>query len=67
MEKRKMRIMFSKAGGNASKNAYSCKVSIPKKWLDEMKVTPNERDICLEFDGETIILKKDGEENENIT
>lgn len=67
MERRKMRVMFAKAGGNASRNAYTCKVSIPKKWLDEMGVTPDERDISLEFDGETIVLKRGDDKNENLT
>lgn len=62
-----MRIMFSKAGGNASKNAYTCRTSIPKKWLDEMGITPDERDIILEFHGDRIVLMKGDGKNENIT
>ena len=31
-EKRKANMIIGKCGGNSSKNAYNCKVSIPKLW-----------------------------------
>ncbi len=51
MEKRNGKVIFAKAGGNASKNARNCKVSIPKKWIDAMEITTDERDVTLQFDG----------------
>lgn len=58
MESRNLKIMYNKSGGTASKNSYSPKVSIPKKWLDKMEVTMDNRDVKLSFDGEKIIIEK---------
>lgn len=64
MEKRNGRIIFAKAGGNASKNSYNCKVSIPKKWVDVMGVTNDDRDVTLKFDGTKIVIRKGGDSDE---
>lgn len=58
IEKRKVNLIVAKAGGNASKNAYNCKISIPKLWADIMGAGPDSREMIMEFDGEKIILKK---------
>lgn len=58
MESRNLKIMYNKSGGTASKNSYSPKVSIPKKWLDKMEVNIDNRDVKLSFDGEKIIIEK---------
>lgn len=63
MEKRKANIIYSKAGGNASKGSYNTKVSVPKAWADRMGFSPEERRAVLEFDGEKITIRK-GEEDE---
>lgn len=64
MESRRARIIFTKAGGNASRNSYNCKVSIPKKWADAMGLSVADRDVSLEFDGEVIVIRKDGDSND---
>lgn len=64
MENRSGRIIFAKAGGNASKNSYNCKVSLPKKWVDAMGITNDDRDVILQFDGKKIVIKKGGDLNE---
>lgn len=58
MEIRQANMIIAKAGGNASKNAYNCKVSIPKVWADQMGVTSDARTLTLSFDGECIMIKK---------
>lgn len=63
MEKRKANIIFSKAGGNASKSAYNTKVSIPKSWADRMGFSIDDRSAILEFDEERITIRK-GDKNE---
>lgn len=60
MEQRNGNMIISKAGGNASKNAYNCKVSIPKKWADEMGIDMQNRGVVLAFDGQQITIKKQG-------
>lgn len=64
MENRKARIIFSRAGGNASRNSYNCKVSIPKKWADAMGLSTTNRNVVLGFDGEEIVIRKDGDSDE---
>lgn len=50
-EVRELKVMFNKSGGNASKNSYAPKLSIPKVWLDKMNVTLDEREVKAKFDG----------------
>ena len=54
MEERSANMIFGKAGGNASKNAYTCKLSIPKSWVDRMGVRPDRREVTLYFDGDVV-------------
>ena len=58
MEKRKANIIFTKAGGNASKSAYNTKVSIPKAWADRMGFSVDDRSAILEFDDKQITIRK---------
>ena len=58
MEQRVLKIMFNKSGGTASKNSYSPKLSIPKNWLDEMGITPDDREVIVGFNGKEIVIKK---------
>lgn len=57
-EVRTLKMLFNKSGGNASKNSYSPKVSLPMKFLKDMGITPDEREVEAIFDGEKIIIKK---------
>ncbi|MGL5123097.1 MAG: AbrB/MazE/SpoVT family DNA-binding domain-containing protein [Fusobacteriaceae bacterium] len=56
MEKRDLKISFFKGGSGS----ISAKTSIPKKWLDILKISQDERDIELILDEkrEEIIIKK---------
>jgi len=58
MEKRNANVIFGKAGGNASKNSYTCKISIPKTWLDRMGVSVDKREVTLSLDDDRIIIEK---------
>lgn len=58
IEKRNANMIIGKSGGNASQNAYNCKVSIPKLWADRLGISPDNKSLSLEFDGETITIKK---------
>lgn len=57
-EERVLKIMFNKSGGNASKNSYAPKLSIPKAWLDKMDITLEERDVKVTFEGFKITIEK---------
>lgn len=58
MEYRKRNISFNKAGGTAKGNSYSPKLSIPKKWLNEMNVTPDDKTVDIIFNKQQIIILK---------
>lgn len=60
METRKANMIFGKAGGNASKSAYTCKLSIPKAWVDRMGLNPERREVELAFDGDRITAERPG-------
>lgn len=51
-------VTWNFAGGNASKNAISNKISIPRTWLDIMNISEGDRDIEMVFDGNKIIVTK---------
>ena len=56
MEERKMRVIFGQDG----RGGVNSKVSIPITWLRKMEITPEERNVILQFDeeNEQIIIKK---------
>lgn len=58
-EKRKVKVLINKAGGNAGKNSLNYKISLPTNWIKELKITPENRDVIIAFDGEKIIIKKE--------
>lgn len=56
MEKRVLKVSFAKGGSGS----VSPRTTIPKTWLDALKITQDERDIelILDVEKEQIILKK---------
>ena len=59
MEKRVLKVIFNKRAGDDK--SYSTKISLPKKDLNKMGVTINEREVNYEYDEENqriIITKK---------
>ncbi|WP_317853942.1 hypothetical protein [Chakrabartyella piscis] len=58
METRSANVIMAKAGGNASSNSYNCKISLPKKWLDQMNVNIEKRGVELSFDGDRIFIER---------
>lgn len=58
-EERVAKIMFNKSGGTASKNGLGAKMVIPKKWVNEMGLDLDNREVKLIFNKEdkTITIK----------
>lgn len=56
MEVRKLKIIFNKSGDGY----LSGKLSIPMTWLKDMNLTPDDREVEVEYDQETksFITKK---------
>ena len=55
---RTMVVTWTKAGGNASQNSISNKITIPNIWLKEMDITELDRKITVVYNGEEIVIKK---------
>lgn len=58
LDTRSAKAMIGTPGGNASKGSRYYKVNIPPKWTKAMGISPEERDLILSFDGETITIRK---------
>ena len=57
MEARKLNIIFNKAGSGS----VTTRLTIPKKWIDEMKISTENRDILAIYDGERIMITKESD------
>lgn len=58
MEQRNLKVSCCKAGGNASKNALSYKLTLPVAWIKEMGIDSESREVIATFDGNKIIIEK---------
>ncbi|MGN0689559.1 MAG: hypothetical protein ACI4KH_03960 [Oscillospiraceae bacterium] len=58
METRTAKIICSKAGGTAGKNAVSYKISLPTSWINSLGLDEKNREVELRFDGQTISIGK---------
>ena len=54
MEQRKARLIVGKAGGTASENSRTYKISLPTTWIKEMNIEG--KDVELSFDGHSITI-----------
>ncbi len=53
-----VKVQYVKAGGNASKNSYKARVSIPTSWLESLGITKEDNNIIRYLDGDKIVIKK---------
>ena len=58
-ETRYLKISFNKSGGS-SVGGITYRVTLPKKWIDKMKINESNRDVAASFDGKRIIIEKGG-------
>lgn len=54
----KRNVIFNKAGGNASKNAMTYKISIPVDMIRELGVTEDDRSVILDCENGILTIKK---------
>ena len=52
------KVMFGKAGGNASKNSYTCKISLPIDAIEALDVTKEDRTVIMKIEDGRIIIEK---------
>lgn len=58
MEEKRARVIFNKSGGTAGKGGITNRITIPTKWIKEMGITEEQREVNISFDGEKIIIEK---------
>lgn len=58
MERKKAKVIFNKSGGTASKGGITNRITIPTTWIRKMGITEEERNVIIEFDGNTITIEK---------
>ena len=58
MKRKKAKVIFNKSGGTASKGGITNRITIPTTWIREMGITEEERNVIIEFDGNTITIEK---------
>lgn len=54
MEKRLLNVSFGKSGNGG----MSCRLSIPTKWIKEMQLTEEDREVEVIFENNIITIKK---------
>ena len=52
-------VIFNKAGGNASKNSYSYKISLPADMIRDLGVTESDRGVIIAMENGTITIRKE--------
>lgn len=58
IDKRKTKVIVNSAGGNASKNAKSFKINLPSRWMHELAINDENREVLMKFDGNSIVIEK---------
>ena len=56
METRKTNVIIQSPGGTAGKNCDTFKLSLPSSWMKQLGISRDDREVELNFDGQTIKL-----------
>lgn len=55
---RKAKVLFTNAGGSASKGSQTTRITLPITWVREMGITPEDREVDIFFEDGKIIIQK---------
>lgn len=58
IKERKANILINKAGGTAGPEGKSYRVVLPPVWAKQLGITPESREVLLQFDGECITIRR---------
>ena len=58
IQERKARILINKAGGNAGPEGRNYRVALPAAWVKQLGITSADREVLLQFDGESITIRR---------
>lgn len=56
MDERRAKINIGNAGGTASQNAKTYKITLPTSWVLQMGISEESREVDISFDGEKITI-----------
>ena len=56
MEIRKTNVIIQSPGGTAGKNSDTFKLALPSSWMKQLGISRDDREVELNFDGQTIKL-----------
>lgn len=57
-KQRKAKVLFTNAGGSASKGSLTTRITLPITWVREMGITPDNREVDIYFQDGKIIIEK---------
>ena len=57
LEERKASILINTAGGTAGPGGRTYRVALPPVWVKQLGITETNREVLLQFDGESITLR----------
>ena len=60
LEERRANVLINKAGGTAGPEGRSYRVVLPPVWVKQLGITENSREVLLQFDGESITIRRVG-------
>ena len=58
MEERIAKVSFNKSGGTARGTAITNRITIPTKWIKELGITEDDREVKLILEKSKIIIEK---------
>ena len=58
MQKKIAKVIFNRSGGTAGSGGITNRITIPTKWIKEMGITEEQREVNISFDGEKIMITK---------
>lgn len=58
MEERIAKVSFNKSGGTARGTAITNRITIPTKWIKELGITEDDREVKLKLIDNKIIIEK---------
>ena len=60
LEERRANVLINKAGGTSGPEGRSYRVVLSPVWVKQLGITENSREVLLQFDGESITIRRVG-------
>ena len=57
-EERILKVSFNSSGGTASKNGMTTRITLPIKWVKDLGVTEEDREVKVKIHNDKIIIEK---------